>query len=140
MFWAEKIQCIAETVQLTAQGPTLRIALSGNYLQGIGRRIGDSLSEALRMHQPAAVILDFLHFRYRGGNDLGEIAQVFIHRDHGAKAVLRPSAIVAAGRTAASLMSLLVPAKFLDTFDLNFFEDIDAAARYLRDRLESPVA
>ena len=122
MFWSEKIECSAEIILLTAQGPILRIFLSGNYFDGIGRRIGDSLSETLRKHQPAAVILDFLH------------------RDPGATPVLRPCAIVAVGHTAKSLMSLMVSAKFLDTFDLRFFEDVDVAAGYLRDRLESPVA
>ncbi len=139
MFWSEKIECSAEIILPTAQGPILRISLSGSYFDGIGCRLGDSLTQTLRKHQPAGVILDFLHFRYRAGNDFVWIAQVFIRGDPGTKPVVRPCAIVAVGRTAKSLMSLLVPAKFLDTFDVRFFEDVDVAAGYLRDRLQLPA-
>lgn len=36
-------------------------------------------------------------------------------------------------------LSLLLLAKFLDTFDLRFFEDVNSAAEHLRARLEAPA-
>lgn len=132
-----RLKSSAEVIQVTAEGPILRISFSGIYFDGVGRELGNYLAVALRQHQPAAVVLDFMHFRYRGGSDLGQVVQAFFNKGPDDKVVVRPCAIVAAGRTAKSLLSLLSLAKFLDTFDLKFFEDVGSAAEHLRVRVEA---
>ena len=122
-----RLKSSAEVIQVTAQGPILRVSFSGICFDGVGKELGNYLVAALTQYQPAAVVLDFTHFRYKGGDDLGQIVQAFITKDPDGKAVLRPCAIVAAGRTAKALLSLLSSARFLDTFDLRFFEDVSSA-------------
>lgn len=129
-----------DTILITPRGPILRISFSGIYLDGVGEELGNYLVAALRQYQPAAVVLDCGHFRYRGGNDLGQIVQAFFNKGPDGKATLRPCAIVASGRTGKALHSLLSFAKFFDTFALKFFEDVGSAAEDLRVRLEARPA
>jgi hypothetical protein len=137
MLWGGKLESNSELVLVTAQGPILRVAFSGVHRDGVGQLVGDYLAEALERHQPAAVVLDFLNFKYRFGNDIGGIVQAFVCDDADGKAVTRPSAIVATGRTAKSLMSLLQPMYVLDDFAVRFFLDVSSAVEHLRVRLES---
>ena len=135
-----RLQSNTNVIQVTPQGPILHISFSGIYFDGVGQELGDYLVAALRQYQPAAVVLDFGHFRYRGGNDLGQIVQAFFTKGPDGKTIFRPCAIVASGRTGKALHSLLSFAKFFDTFDLKFFEDVSSAAEDLRMRLEARPA
>jgi hypothetical protein len=140
VFWTGKVESDTEVVRVTAQGPILRVAFSGVHRDGVGQLVGDYVAEALERHQPAAVVLDFLNFKYRFGNDIGGIAMAFVRRDSDGKAGIRPTAIVATGRTAKSLMSLLQPTRLLDDFAVRFFLDVSSAVEHLRVRLESETA
>lgn len=140
MFGAGKIEYITEVVRVTAEGTILRVTFSGVHEDGVGHLVGDYLCEALKRHQPAAVVLDFLPFKYRFGNDIGGIVQAFVRKGTDGKVAIRPSAIVATGRTAKSLMSLLQPAKVLDEFGVRFFPDVSSAVEHLRTKLESATA
>ena len=134
-----RLESSTEIIQVAVHGPILRISFSGIYFEGVGRQLSNALLPAIRQHQPAAVILDFLQFRYRGGNDFGEIVEAFVRRRLNGKVALRPCAILATGSTSKSLMSLFVSAKLLETFDLSLFEDLNSATEHLRKRLESPT-
>jgi hypothetical protein len=135
-----KLESSTDIIQVTAQGSILRISFSGVYFDGVGQELGDYLVAALRQYQPAAMVLDFTHLRYRGGNDLGQVVEAFFTKAPDGKAILRPCAIVASGRTSKALLSLLSSARFLDAFDLRFFEDVSSAAEDLRARLEARPA
>jgi len=115
----------------------LRLIFTGVHEDGVGHLVSDYVVEALKLHDPAAVILDFLHFKYRFGNDIGGVVQAFVHRGADGKAAVRPAAIVATGRTAESFMSLLGPSRLLDLCGVRFFADVASAARDLRGRLDS---
>jgi hypothetical protein len=132
MLPSRRLESDTDIVLVTPQGPILRISFSGFYFDGVGEELSNYLVAALRRYQPAAVVLDFGHFRYRGGNDLGQIVQAFFNKGPDGKATLRPCAIVASGRTGKALHSLLSFAKFFETFDLKFFEDVSSAAEDLR--------
>ena len=135
-----RLQSNTNVIQVTPQGPILHISFSGIYFDGVGQELGDYLVAALRQYQPAAVVLDFVHFRYRGGNDLGQIVHAFFTKGPDGKTIFRPCAIVASGRTAKALLSLLSLGRLLETFGLRFFEDVSPAAEDLRARLDAGLS
>lgn len=140
MFGAGRITYSTEVVRVMAQGAILRVGFSGVHTDGIGRQVGDYLGEALKRHEPAAVLLDFSQVKYRFGNDIVGIVQVFVRLGPDGKAATRPSAIVATGRTAESLLSLLEPTGVLDRLGVRVFPDVSSAVEDLRMKLESATA
>jgi len=137
---ADRIDLTTEVVWVSAHGPVLRFAFSGTHRDGVGHVVGEYVAEALKRHQPAAIVLDFLRFEYRFGNDIGRIVQAFADEgSEGNTAILR-AAIVATGRTARSPRSLLTSAKILEGFGVKFFPEVNTAPEYVRAKLESATA
>jgi hypothetical protein len=127
------LDCRKAILEVTPNGDILEIAFSGVHGNGVGEELGDYVIETVEADRPAAVVLNFLGFEYVWGNDIGGIVRAFFRR--GETPSLRPCGIVAKGRTARSLRSLLELGKLTKTFDITFFEDVDEAVRHLRSRL-----
>ena len=140
MFGKRKLESSTEVLQVITQGPILQISFRGVHKDGFGNEIGDYLRRVLREQDPAGVVLDFRHFEYIFGNDMGTILFGATREGSSRGTGLRPCAIVATSRTAKSLMSLLKLAKGLDVFGLKFFADVDSAVRDVRERVEQSWA
>jgi len=135
MFGRDKFEPSTEVLEVTSRGPILRVAFAGTHRDGVGALVGDYVREAMRIYEPAAVVLDFLHFKYRFGNDIGGIVQAFVGEGVDGEGAIRPTAIVARGATAKSLLSLLRPTKVTELFGVTFSEDVGSAVEHLRARL-----
>lgn len=140
MFGSGNLNSSCEVLGVTSQGSILRVRFSGIHKDGVGHAVGDYLLQVLRQHEPAAVVLDFLQFEYRFGNDIGGISQAFFRKGPDGKAVTRPCAIVATGCAAEALVSLLRPTKLLEVCGVRSCPDVRSAFDNVRARLESGTA
>jgi len=133
---ADYFYSTTEIVWVSVHGPILRIAFSGVHRDGNGHQVGEHVAKALKRHLPAAVVLDFLEFKYRFGNDIGGILRAWSGETSNGKPAIRPAAIVATGDTAKAFMSLLRFANVVDRFDVKCFSDVASAVTHLRAKLE----
>jgi hypothetical protein len=125
------IETRAAILEQTIQGPILEIAFLGKHRDGDGHDMADRVKDILDAKQPAAVVLNMLNFKYRTGNDIGGIFQVFYYR---AEAGNRPGCILADGDTKRSIVSLLGRA-FEQSFGVEYFAEISDALVHLRRKL-----
>ena len=99
-----------------------------------GAQVRRIVEEEVRQIKPAAVLFDFLDYRYDSGNEIGEpIMTAYIAS---APQLIRQMAIVATGSTASSLKSLFVAGMWEKLFNLGFYEDIASGREFLRRALE----
>ena len=61
----------------TDSGAILEVVLAGKHSSGSGHEIVRCVKEAVATSAPAAVVLNMLDFKYRFGDDIGGIVQVF---------------------------------------------------------------
>jgi len=138
MFRRTKLECRKGVLEVTPSGDILEIAFCGVHRNGVGDEVGDYVIKTVEEIRPAAVVLNFLRFKYLFGNDIGGIFRAFFEKGDPPKN--RPCSIVAKGRTAKSLRSLLEMAQLAQAFDISFFEDVPEAVDHLRSRLEGRTA
>jgi hypothetical protein len=131
-----RLECRKSVLEVTPGGDILEIAFSGVHGNSVGAELGDFVIETVKAEQPAAVVLNFLGFRYVGGDDIGGIVFAFFFFGEGGDATVRPCSIVAKGSTASSLLSLLKLGRLTQIADITFFEDVGEAVHHLRSRLE----
>lgn len=129
-----RLECRKAVLEVTPEGDILEIAFSGVHGEGFGSELANYLSMTVETDRPAAIVLNFLKFDHVFGDDIGGIVPAFIRR--GETPNVRPCSIVAKGRTARSLRSLLNLTLLTKTLDITFFEDVGEAVHHLRSRLE----
>ena len=130
--------CCKEVLEVTQAGEILEIAFSGVHTGGVGMEVGDYVTKTVEADLPAAVILNFLRFKYVFGDDIGGIVHAFFRKGEGTR--LRPCGIVARGKTAKSMRNLLELAQLTEYFDVSFFEAVPEALDHLRSRLRGQNA
>ena len=138
VFGPKMLECRKEVLEVTRAGKILEIAFSGVHKDGVGQEVGDYVIKTVETDQPAAVVLNFLRFKYIFGNDIGGIVRAFIREGEGTR--LRPCGIVARGKTAKSMRNLLEMAQLTRCFDVSFFEAVPEALDHLRSRLRGQSA
>jgi hypothetical protein len=96
-----------------------------------GASVQDFIDTEIRKAKPAACLFDFLGYDYTFGNEIGgPIMAAFVHGG----APPSPVAIVAQGRTARSLKSLMGGFDKIPNF--GFFEDVPSARAFLGQALK----
>ena len=138
LFTRQKLECRNDVLEVTPNGAILEIAFSGVHGSGVGEEVGDYVIKTVEDLRPEAVVLNFLSFKYVGWNDIGGIIRAFFRKGEPPK--VRPCCIVAEGKTARSLRSLLEMAQLTRAFDITFFEEVPEAVDHLRSRLEGQTA
>ena len=116
----------------TSGGGILRVSCHGVHDWTHGPRIAEYAQSLLATNAVAAVIIDLLEYEYMFGNDLAALFVVF--NDKNAK-TLRPTCIVAAGKTRTAIEALFREANMLSCLDLTFAFTIEAAVDALRRQL-----
>jgi len=132
------LECHKEVLEVTQAGDILEIAFSGVHANGVGKEVGDYVITAVEAGKPAAVILNFLRFKYVFGNDIAGIVRAFYRKGAGTR--LRPCGIVARGKTAESMRNLLEIGQLMEIFDVDFFETVPEALDQLRSKLRGQNA
>jgi hypothetical protein len=128
MLGAGKVSFADEVLEITNRGPILMIAISGVHGDGVGDAVVNYVRDAAERHQPVALLLDFLRFKHRFGNDIGAILLAAFRTEGG----LRPVALVATGRTAKAFKSLFWKLPEWYGIDFGFFDDLSSALEHLR--------
>lgn len=126
-------ECRNGVLEITPSGAILEIAFAGVHEGDAGQQIGNYVTGIVEDLEPAAVILNFIKFKYTFGNDIAGICSAFVRKNPPSA---RPCCIVAKGKTAKSLWSLLDSAQLTTTFDITFYENVAEAVYHLRSRLE----
>jgi hypothetical protein len=132
------LECSKEVLEVTEAGEILEIAFSGVHAHGVGKEVGDYVIKTVEADEPAAVVLNFIKFKYVFGDDIGGIVRAFYRK--GETTRLRPCVIVARGKTAKSMRTLFEMAQLTKCFDVRFLEAVPEALDYLRSRLRGQSA
>lgn len=113
----------------------LHVSCHGVHDWTHGARIADYLQSALADKPVAGVVIDLFEYEYVFGNDLAGLFVAFY--DKHAKA-LRPSCIVAAGKTRTAIETLFRNGNMLSALDLTFASTVEEALGDLRLKLAKP--
>lgn len=118
-------------------GEILYVSCQGVHDWTHGPRIADYLATALAGSPVEVVVIDLLEYEYVFGNDLAALLVAFY--DKNAKK-LRPSCIVAKGKTRTAIETLFRDGRLLDALDLTFASTVEEALVGLRLKLAKPSA
>ena len=111
-------------------GPIIEICFSGEDDVSRGSKICQYLEKILEEHSPVALLLNFVECRQFFDADMGSIISAFFDKDRDRH---RPCAVLAKGRTARSVRTLLDLTTLNVTFDVKLFKDRDSAVAHLHD-------
>jgi hypothetical protein len=132
-FTKEKLAMEAVVFEQTEKGPILEINFKGDHHHMSRDKLYGFVEQAVEKNNPVALILNFLEYRYSGGDEMGG---VFINAGLYASRRItgRPFAVIAKGYTSNSLKSLF---RFFSVankleFKCDFFESVEAGADFLR--------
>ena len=135
-----KVGTIASSSEQVAQhaaGPILAVSFAEKYPQGSqgngsAAEMVSYLRSVLAATNAAAVLFDFRDLQYTWGDAIGGLAWVLLRErpEH-----VRPSAIVAHGRTARALAPLLGPQFSFGVVGTRMFDSTPEALDYLRQAL-----
>lgn len=103
-----------------------------------GDKIQDYLQEEITKHKPAAILMNFLNYRYDWGNELW--GPIFVASVDLKNSKIRPCSIVAVGQTGESIKSLLVAGNAQNTLDIELFNENTRALEHVRGRLDDANA
>lgn len=117
------------------QGEILHVSCHGVHDWTHGPRIGDYIQDALAGSPVAAVVIDLLEYEYVFGNDLAALFVAFYDKS---SKTLRPSCIVATGKTRTAIEALFRAGHMLSVVDLTFVSTVEEALGDLRLKLATP--
>jgi len=137
-----KIAATSEQVAQHSAGPIVAVAFAGNYPPGsagndCASEMVSYLDSVLATTNAAAVLFDLRQLQYTSGDAIGGLAAALL-KDRTAH--MRPSAIVASGRTARSLQPLLGPQFIFGIVGTRMFSTIPDALNHLKRVLAQETA
>lgn len=141
VFQEKELTIRVQILEETEKGAILEIAFKGihDHNWPHGRRINSFVKEEVRKINPAAIVFNFVEYRYDFGNEIADpILVAPLACEHPAAL---PFAIVAEGITSRSLKSLFAPSKLETVFKYEFFEAVGAGCAFLQrvlSRVDSP--
>jgi hypothetical protein len=129
--WKEKrkFQAGSKVLEATMTGPIVEVTFEGQDDVDRGHKMFAYLQDQISNHEPIAIVLNLLGCRQMFDSDVGAIVPAFIHSDAKTR---RPCAIVAQGKAARSVRSLLDVSQLARTFRVEVFEDRGDALDFLR--------
>ena len=130
----KNFQASHEVLAATPLGPIVEFSFRGEDDVSRGHKISTFLEEHLAEIQPAAVLLNFLDCRHVYDSDVGGIIPAFIDRNRGSG---RPCAVLAGGRAAKSMETMLELTTIAESFRVKVFDNQDSAVTYLHDSLST---
>jgi hypothetical protein len=133
---AERIKFASEQIGQHASGLIVAVSFAGNYLPGSegnasAVEMTDYLRSVLVATNAAAVLFDFRSLQYTWGDAIGGLALAL----RAGTGHVRPSAIVAQGRTADALVPLLGPQFIFGVVGTRMFDNIPEAVEHLQQAL-----
>jgi hypothetical protein len=119
------------------QGIILEFKFSGvhDHRAWPGWEIKAYLEEEMNNHKPDAVLVNFLHYKYGAGNELGNA--LFPCAINSKEKSFRPCAIIAKGFTKKSVQSLLNAGMIQKVFNIVVLEDKVEALELLKKELST---
>jgi len=95
-----------------------------------GEKIREYLQEKIRELKPEAILLDFLNYKYDWGNEImGPILLASLDPN---STRIRPCSVLAMGRTAKALKSLLVEGNVDKILNIKLFSEKKEALEHLK--------
>src|SRR5688572_2792093 len=133
---AERITSTSEEIAQHSSGPIVAVSFAGRYLPGsegnaFAAEMVNYLRSVLVATNAAAVLFDFRSLQYTWGDAIGGLAWALdVRAEH-----VRPSAIVAQGRTARALAPLLGSQFVFGRAGSRMFDNIPEALEHLQQAL-----
>jgi hypothetical protein len=114
------------------KGAILEIAFKGlhDHTWPHGKRMNRFVAEEVRKRKPAALMFNFVEYRYDFGNEIADpiLAALRVRK----RPAILPFAIIATGATSRSLKNLLGLSNWNIVFEYEFFEAVEAGFAFLR--------
>jgi hypothetical protein len=134
---SRKITATWEQLAQHTVGPIVAVAFAGEYPPGSAGNVCaaemvSNLRSVLATTNAAAVLFDLRRLEYTWGDAIGGLAATLLKER---TARIRPSAIVAGGRTARSLEPLLGPQFIFGVVGTRMFSTIPDALNHLKEVL-----